>query len=275
MVGKYGSMRGLTGSVLRQLGSDPWFRTWVALAALGTLVFYALHVAHVIAGTRFDAGGVLFDAGFKAWDFSIEAEQGYAEWFEYLMLAFIVINVARLAFTCRRPVYVAFLFIFVYALADNALAIHERLGAFLVDRLALPPAFGLRGQDLGELATWALFGVPLLGFLCFALWRTEGRHRSVGLTLTGWFFVFAFFGGAVDMMHSLIRHQGAWERIAGFVEDGGEMAVIAVILTLTLAVPAYLREERAADDGNRPLRLMPLRARRRPDGPGGVMPTGG
>ena len=93
--------------------------------------------------------------------------------------------------------------------------------------------------------------MPLLGFLAFALWRSVGRHRSVGLTLTGWFFVLAFFGGVVDMMHSLASDHETLRLIAGFVEDGGEMAVVVVILALTLAVPAYLREAGAAGDAQR------------------------
>ena len=144
--------------------------------------------------------------------------------------------------------YFAFLFIFIYYLADDSLGIHEFFGRMLARRSDLQPAFGLRVRDFGEIGTWAFFGVPLLGFLFFALWRSVGRHRSVGLTLTAWFFVLAFFGGVVDMLHILASDHRALYRIAGFVEDGGEMAVVVVILALTMAVPAYLREEEAADD---------------------------
>lgn len=241
----------LIRSCLQQLRSDRWYRALVAVAVFGTLFFFALHAARVVAGTRFDIGQTLFNAGFKAKQFAINIDGSYAEWFEYLILAIIVMSLGRLALNFRRPIYFAFLFIFTYYLADDSLQIHEILGGFLAHRLALPEAFGLRGQDFGEMATWALFGVPLLGFLCFALWRSDGRHRSVGLTLTGWFFVLAFFGLVVDMGTVLVHDQFPWNLIVEFVEDGGEMAVVAVIMALTLAVPAYLREEGVVNGGHR------------------------
>ncbi len=241
-------MRGLIGSCLRQLRSNRRLGALVATAALGTLIIFALHIAHVIAGSQFDFGQVLFNAGLKAKRFSITFDRGYGECFEYLMLAIIVIGLARLAFTTRQPIYFALLFIFIYYLADNSLMIHENLGVSLVHWLDLQPAFGLRARDFGELGTWALFGVPLLGYLCFALWRSDGSHKVVGLTLTGSFFVLAFFGGVIDMVQVLARGHGIWTRLVSFVEDGGEMAVVVVIVALTLSVPAYLREEGVADE---------------------------
>ena len=241
-----GSMRGLFGSCLRQLKEDRRLRAVVSLAVFGELVLFALHIAHVLAGSRFDPGNLFLRAGFKERNFSLQAEGGYGEMFEYLLLALIIVAFARLALTLRRPVYFAFLFIFIYYLADDSLEIHEDLGGFLTHWLDLQPAFGLRGQDFGELATWALFGTPLLGFLAFALWRSAGLDRSAGMTLTAWFFVLAFFGGAVDMMSSITRDGGAAHRIIALIEDGGEMAVIAVILALSAAVPGYLSEEKSA-----------------------------
>ncbi len=241
-------MRGLFGSTLRRFKEDRRLRIVVSLAVFGDLVFFALHIAHVLAGSRFDPGKLLLSAGFKGRDFALETEGSYAEYFAYVLVALIVVAFARLAWRLRRPVYFAFLFIFIYYLADDSLQIHESLGGFLTRWLDLQPAFGLRGQDFGELATWGLFGTPLLGFLAYALWRSTGLDRSIGSTLTKWFFVLAFFGGVVDMMSSFARGEPAAHRIIACVEDGGEMAVITVILALSLAVFGYLREEETAKD---------------------------
>jgi len=242
-------MQGLLGSCLQQIKNDRRLRAVVAVATLGILSFFALHTAHVLAGGRFDPGLVLFNTGLKARKFSVLADDSYAEMFEYLMLSVIVVTLARLALTFRRPVYVALLIVFAFSLADNALRIHEDFGAFLTQWSDLAPAFGLRAQDFGEIYTWVLFGVPMVGFLLFALWRSAGRHRSVGLSLSGWFLVLSFFGVVIDMISSGVRDQRIPHLIISFVEDGGEMVVIAVILILTLSISGYLRAERAADVG--------------------------
>ena len=209
------------------------------------MFFLALHSAHVLSATRFDPGRVLIEAGLDARKYSIGADGGYAEWFEYALLALIVIMLARLALLYRRSLYVAFLLVFIYCLADNSLQIHEDLGRLLAGLLGFEPALGLRAQDFGELAVWVLFGIPLLGFLCFGLLRSDGRHRTVGLTLTAWFLAFLFFGIVVDMLHRHAMSYGALTHLVGLIEDGGEMAVIVGIFALTLAVPGFLRAEAA------------------------------
>ena len=230
-------MNGLTASCRQLLRSDTRFRIAVGAAVAITLAIYALHVAHVLSGSKLDPGKIFLRAGLGSSYFSLSVDRSFAEWFEYMMLALVVMTFARLAVTYRQSVYVAHFFIFAFALADNAMRIHERMGTVLSEWLAFAPAFGLRAKDFGELATWALFGVPLLGFLMVALWRSDGRHRSVGLTVAGWFLALAFFGAAVDMLHSLASDKSIWYYLLGFVEDGGEMAVVVVISTLTLAAP--------------------------------------
>lgn len=241
-------MRGFHTFCLQQFNSDGRLCALVVCVLLGNLFFIALHAAHVAAGTSFDPGHLLISAGFHAPRFSLDADQSYAEWLGYLMLAIIVVTFIRLSQRFRDPVYFALIFIFTFTLADDSLRIHETLGAKLANLLALPSAFGLRGAEFGELLAWGLFAVPLLGFLAFALWRSHGRHRTVGLVITGWFFLLAFFGAGVDMVHSMIRHKGLVGEIAGFIEDGGEMMVVAVILALSLSTASYLGERRVTED---------------------------
>ncbi|MCP5368202.1 MAG: hypothetical protein H6907_04125 [Hyphomicrobiales bacterium] len=233
-------MHGLFASCLRQVRADRRLRATVLVAAGGTALFFALHLANVLAGTRFDPDNLFLAAGFKDRAFSLTADNGYAEIFEYLLLALIILAFARLAMTLRRPTFAAFTFIFVYYLADDSLRIHEQTGRFLVRTLDLPAIGGLRGQDLGELATWAMVGVPLLGFLAWSLWRSSGRERAAGLVLTAWFFALAFFGGIVDMLSIMVRHDKYLHHVMAFLEDGGEMAVIVVIVALVLSLPGYL-----------------------------------
>jgi len=242
-------MRGLGESCLRQIKENGRLRALIVVALIADLVFFVLHAGHVLAGGRYDPGDRLLAAGLKQRDFSIIKDGSYAEIFEYLLLAIIVVALARLALTLRRPVYFAFLFIFFYYLADDSLQIHETVGAYLTRTLDFQAFLSLRAQDLGELSTWALFGVPLLGFLAFALWRSTGLDRSVGLTLTGWFLLLAFFGGIIDMVTTSLRGTGLLFKFVAFVEDAGEMLVVTAILALTLSIPRFLRQgETGGDD---------------------------
>jgi len=166
------------------------------------------------------------DGRYRQW--LLRAEGGWPEQFGYAKQAGCA---ALLLLVWRRTghgVFAAWAAVFAYALADDRLQIHERVGGFLARRLPLPQEVaGLREQDLGELAVWGLVGVVLLVVVA-ALHRRSPEHvratsRGVAVVVAG----YAFFGVVVDQFHTLTLG-GPLDRGLGVLEDGGELVLLSV-----------------------------------------------
>lgn len=121
----------------------------------------------------------------------------------------------------------ALLFVF----ADDAFQYHERAAGWLRARFDLPAPFGLRAQDTGELIAWAAAGFVLAALFAWAAAQRTGVTVRV-LTLLGALAGgLGVFGVVMDFVH--IR----WERgLFTYVEDGGELMVLALFAWAAIAV---------------------------------------
>jgi hypothetical protein len=103
---------------------------------------------------------------------SLEQDRGYAEYFQYTKLYWLILLSAALAVRRRALIYLAWLAVFGYLLVDDAFSVHEQSGAALANSLELTPALGLRAADFGELLVMAIAASAMAALLALGYWRS-------------------------------------------------------------------------------------------------------
>lgn len=154
----------------------------------------------------------------------------YAKW---LLIALCLTQAWR---ANGEPILLSLAFIFAFLLIDDSLELHEQLGTLVKDGFGYAPAFGLRGDDLGELTIWAIWGSASLVVFALGYWHSSTAGRRIGhgfiLGIAG----LATFGIVVDML-SVLTHdvgKGLLNQIVRYLltnlEDGGELVVASLLL---------------------------------------------
>lgn len=180
--------------------------------------------ALLIAADVLRHGGVLSDPRF-----AITRERSFGEMIQYAKFAILV--VVLLTAPRRSGGSVAWAVLFVALLVDDSLAVHERLGLRLADRLGLPAVGPLLPRDLGELVVFAGAAVVWLVPLATVLWRGDQASRALTIALLPPLALLAVFGAGGDLVHSLARGQ-SFRYVAGLVEDGGELVAVSVLVAV-------------------------------------------
>jgi hypothetical protein len=161
---------------------------------------------------------------------SLGTEGGLAERFNHLMLLATSGLLLYAGLGVRSVWLVFFALAYAFALVDDALMYHERMGGLLARTFDLQPRGGLSAKDVGELVAWGLAGMALLIPAGYALRRRSPLRDGRAGVLIVLFGALTFFGIVMDVVHSLIG-VGTLGRLSGVVEDGGEMLVAAVTCT--------------------------------------------
>ncbi|MBL4701796.1 MAG: hypothetical protein JKX85_11130 [Phycisphaeraceae bacterium] len=159
--------------------------------------------------------------------FSIEADMGYAEIYQYIKEFWIILLLFGIAIQRPRAIYLAWMCLFIYVLCDDALSIHETVGRWIATQLDLQPMFGLRSRDFGELMVSAVAGGVLFSSIGIAYFFSDLHGKTMSRHLVGLFALLVLFGVGVDMIHQMVSFgKDFW----GIVEDGGEMGVISLMV---------------------------------------------
>jgi hypothetical protein len=146
----------------------------------------------------------------------------------------------------RRPIWAGFAALFLAALADDEMRLHENKGAWLAEKLRFPEGvLGLRANDLGEMFVWGLLAAVPLAVLVFFYRRSDRWTRRAGIGLAVLVAGYVFFGGVVDQLHVLFLG-GPLENAVGTIEDGGELVVLSLTLAYVVALHRRLRRDRRA-----------------------------
>lgn len=174
---------------------------------------------------------ILYSLGYASeYKFSLGAERGYAEVYQYVKLFWIVLILLWFVFKMYQPVYGIGALLFFYFLLDDSLEIHETFGGHIVKWAGLVPAFGLRAQDFGELAVYALIGTFFLLAGWVAYKHSDALAKQASLYLLAGVIGLAVFGAGADMLHSMLEDRFPWTNTPMVIlEDGGEMIVVSVI----------------------------------------------
>jgi hypothetical protein len=217
----------------------------VPLLAVLLLVDSAFVVASVVYEERF--GLDVLDP--SPW--LLEADGGYSETWGYVLQAGIALGLVALTVVSRRPIWVGWAALFVAALADDKLRLHENKGAWLAEmldkKLWFPPDgfLGLRANDLGEILVWGLLSIVPLAVVVVWHWRSDRWTRRASIALAVLVAAYVFFGGVVDQLHVLVLDTPL-EEAMGTVEDGGELIVLSLVVTYVVGLLARARQMRSA-----------------------------
>ena len=189
------------------------------------LLLIALHVfAHYRAATNM----LLY----MDWD------RGYAEFAQYLKLSFLCLLLLAWAVGHRAWTVALWLLPYGYFLADDMFRLHELGGDAFVLATGFTGAFGLRGEDLGELLVTAVAGFVCLVALIMGYWWSGPGARWVYRALLVLTLMLGAFGVGLDMLHIVIGDAtGKFDWLVP-LEDGGEMMVISVTVAVVLRMSA-------------------------------------
>ncbi len=131
------------------------------------------------------------------------------------------------ALLARSRMMLAFSVIFLFVWFDDSMQYHERFGRSLASLEHLPAIGALRVQDSGELLAWAIAATLLAPLFLWAWFRRRPGEAAILMLMGSAFVGLAFFGAVVDMLHVLMP--AGFEGVAGFVEDGGEIAMMTLV----------------------------------------------
>ncbi|SKC75800.1 hypothetical protein SAMN04324258_3490 [Krasilnikoviella flava] len=194
------------------------------LALVGALV--SAYLGHRLAGWPAEPG------------FRLGREWGYGEVLFAVQVAWAAGLLGWVAVRLRWPVMAAWALGFVVVLVDDRLMLHERAGAWLA-RSPAPVA----GPAIGELVWLAGLALVLGAVLLAAHLRSSPAARAASIVLLLLTVALAGFGVLVDQLHVVVEGRAPHTYLVTAVEEGGELAVLSVIVAYLFAV---------ACDGHRP-----------------------
>lgn len=210
-------------------------RTVLFLLVAADLAFIVLHVLYIETSLL------------RGRPFSLEADNGSPEAYQYVKQFWVALCMVALFRRTRSLVYVGWALVFAFLLMDDAFQFHERFGKWLSTQYALPVAFGLRPDDIGELLFAGVIGATTVLLIGFGFWRGDASARVVTRAMALLVVVLAGLGVGVDILHVITYFKAPL--LAQFLlilEDGGEMLVVSLIAAYVFNV--LIHEGRATVD---------------------------
>jgi hypothetical protein len=211
-----------------EIGINSWASKLFSLFILTDICFIALSIL-ALSGYWSDLYPDLYSN-----PYFIEVDRGYAEFFQYMKTFWCILLMGLIAIRQRSPLYLSWMLLFLYLLADDCIEIHENLGYYLSTRLGFVPAFGLRARDFGEVLVSASVGLFLLSCIGMAYRLGDSVFRKVSRSLLIMLLALAVCGILVDLLHMMAPRR--LFHVFGILEDGGEMIVMSAITTFILVV---------------------------------------
>jgi hypothetical protein len=205
----------------------PLDTAWTLLLLLiaADLAFIVLHVLYVETSLL------------RGRPFSLEADNGLPEAFQYVKQFWVALCMAAMFRRVREVVYIGWALVFTFLLLDDAFQFHEHIGQWLGEQHALPVAFGLRPDDIGELLFAGFIGGITAVLIGFGYWRGDANARIITRDMVIMVIVLAGLGVGVDILHVITYFKAPL--LAQFlliVEDGGEMLVVSAMVAYMVNV---------------------------------------
>jgi hypothetical protein len=148
--------------------------------------------------------------------------------YQLAKLTWVIILLAYVVRSTRCRGYIAWMLVFAYLLLDKAFEIHQGIGDRIASSTALPQALGLAPRYY-ELAVLLITGVLLFAVVGVAYARSPYPFRRASRDLFLLVVAWVAFGLVTDLAAALGLGP-VIEFASDFVEDGGEMVVVSLIL---------------------------------------------
>ena len=214
--------------------ADPRLRGLLLLLWGTTAAYVGAHLSHRFFGMPWSPA---FDLG---------EERGYAEVFFQTLTAWSIVLLVVAAVRRRAGILIIFAIFTAYLLADDYFQIHERIGTWFGFNVLY---VGLLSPHLGEGFWLASIGVLLSASFAIAYRFARPESRRIALTVAAVYAVLAFFGVIIDAIHSPFIDMPVIDPIMIAVEDGGEIAVMSVLVVylMSLAFPLAVASPQPAE----------------------------
>lgn len=199
--------------------------TLLVLLVAADLAFIFLHVLYVETTLL------------RGRPFSLEADNGVPEAFQYVKQFWVALCMALMFRRVRQAVYLGWMIVFTFLLLDDAFQFHEHIGQWLGEQYALPVAFGLRPDDIGELLFASVVGGITTLLIGLGFWRGDADARIISRDMVIMVVVLAGLGVGVDILHVITYFKAPL--LAQFLlifEDGGEMLVVSAMVAYMVNV---------------------------------------
>lgn len=153
---------------------------------------------------------------------------GYAEMFQYLQYLTAAVVLLVLFSKEHKFIFLVWSFFHVVLFADDAFQFHESFGAQFVRAFGVQNAYGLRGQDFGELAISGMLGLFFAVPILYNLFKGEERSQNITVHYIILTAILIFFGVGIDVLHSLLKFVPG-SSVLTIVEDAGEIMAGSLI----------------------------------------------
>jgi hypothetical protein len=186
----------------------------MCLSVVGVLA--VAHLAHLILGRPSDRA------------FHLGIDRGFGEVFFMVLTVWVVALLMVVGARLRSGLPLAWAAAFAYLFLDDWFRVHERVGLLIGPRL---------GADfhVGELV-WLLSVAVVLGSTLLGMHlRSRGDARTLSAVLVGLGLAALFCGVVLDLAHGRNTSE-AVEPWITLLEDGGEIAVMSVVVAFLFAV---------------------------------------
>lgn len=157
----------------------------------------------------------------------LDRDGGFAELLSYGSAFIAAANFLIVYLIHRSRLLPFFSNLMAFIAIDDALRYHETAGKLISRTLGFPGRYGLRPQDFGELAAWAIVGTV---FAILFLWSLRcTNHGDGGVVALGLapFAVLVVCGVLFDLLHAIANENLG--RASALVEDGRELIAVVVI----------------------------------------------
>ena len=162
---------------------------------------------------------------------SIARDRGFPELYQYIKEYWIIVLLLLFFLKKKQFGYLAWTLLFCYLLIDDAMSIHEKIGFQIANHFGFGNMWGLRARDFGELIVTTIAAMVLLPLICSFYAKGTKGFKTVFIDLMFLLLIVVFFGIFMDILHVPFKAYG-WQTnfIFGFVEDGGEMIAMSVLV---------------------------------------------
>lgn len=222
----------------RALGLDePLARGVLLLLWLTTAAYVAMHLSHKLIGAPWHPF------------FNLGAERGYAETFFQMLTGWAILLLGIAAVRRRAPILLVFASFSAYLLADDYFQFHERSGTAF-GRWFDAEVMYLQGlaTHLGEALYLGAVGLVVVAVFALAYRFARREVRGMALTFAVLYGLLAFFGVVVDIVHAPFIDAPVIDPIFIALEDGGEIAVMSLIVTCALSLAYGTRGSATGDE---------------------------
>ncbi|GAA4706929.1 hypothetical protein APR04_003723 [Promicromonospora umidemergens] len=160
--------------------------------------------------------------------FRFGKDRALPEMIGYVFTAWAAGLALYLAVVQRQAVLASWSAVFAVLLADDYFMLHERMAKVIHVTFGIPQPWG---QPLGEIGWFGAVGLALLAALAvghrFAApeWQAASRVLAVLLGLL------VLCGVVIDALHMFVADVEPWNVLVTVLEDGGELLLLAVVLT--------------------------------------------